>query len=43
MDDFLGFVETYKDDIVAFFEALVAWIKALVAKLNEDDAAEETL
>ena len=41
MNDFFKFVETYKEDITAFFEALVAWIKALVAKLNEDDASAE--
>lgn len=41
MNDFFGFVTTYKDDIAAFFEALVAWIKALIAKINEDNAATE--
>ena len=39
MNDFFSFVETYKEDIAAFFEALVAWIKALVAKLSEGDEA----
>lgn len=39
--EFLDFVTTYKDDIAAFFEALVAWIKAIIAKLSEDDAATE--
>lgn len=41
MNDFFGFVETYKDDIAAFFEALVAWVKALVAKLSEGDESAE--
>ena len=39
--DFGNFVETYKEDIKAFFEALVAWIKAIIAKINEGDAAAE--
>lgn len=38
MNDFWGFVETYKADLVAFVEALVAWVKALAAKLGEDEA-----
>jgi hypothetical protein len=39
--DFGKFVETYKEDIVAFFEALIAWIKAIIAKINEDNTATE--
>ena len=36
------FVETSKDDIKAFFDSLIAFIKALIAKINEgDDAATE--
>ena len=40
MNDFFKFVETYKADITAFFEALIAFVKAAFAKLNEEDAAE---
>ena len=37
---FFEFVETYKEDIKAFFEALVAAIKAIFGKLGEgEDAA----
>lgn len=39
--NFGDFVATYKEDILAFFEALVAWIKAIIAKINEGDAAAE--
>jgi hypothetical protein len=39
--DFFKFVETYKEDIAAFFEALVAWVKAIVAKLSEGDESAE--
>ena len=35
--EFFDFVETYKDDISAFFEALIAWVMALVAKLSEGE------
>ena len=38
---FFEFVETYKEDIKAFFEALVAAIKAIFAKLGESDEAAE--
>lgn len=38
---FTEFVETYKEDIMAFFEALAAWIRAIIAKINENDAATE--
>jgi hypothetical protein len=41
MGDFGKFVETYKDDIKVFFESLIAFVKALIAKLGEDDAATE--
>ena len=41
MNDFFKFVETYKDDIKAFFEALIEAIKAIIAKAGEsEDAAE---
>lgn len=35
---FFQFVETYKDDIKAFVEALIDAIKALMGKLNAEDA-----
>lgn len=35
---FFQFVETYKDDIKAFIEALIDAIKALMGKLNAEDA-----
>lgn len=38
---FFQFVETYKDDIKAFFEALFAAIKAIFAKLGEGEEAAE--
>ncbi len=38
---FFKFVETYKDDIKAFIEALIEAFKAIFAKLGEgEDAAE---
>lgn len=37
---FFQFVETYWDDIAAFFEALRAWVEAIVGKLGTSD--EET-
>ena len=40
MNDFWGFVSTYKADITAFFEALVAFFKAAYANLTEENAAE---
>ena len=40
MNDFFKFVETYKDDLKAFFDAIVAFVKAAFAKLNEENAAE---
>ena len=40
---FFQFVETYKDDIKAFIEALVEAFKAIFAKLGEgEDAAESS-
>lgn len=39
-NDFFKFVETYKDDIKAFFDALISAIKAIIDKLNAGD--EET-
>lgn len=35
MNDFFGFVETYKADITAFFEALIGFLKTAFAKLGE--------
>lgn len=34
---FFKFVETYKDDIKAFFDALIGAIKALIEKLSAGD------
>lgn len=31
---FFDFVETYKEDIIAFFEAFKAFVEALFAKLS---------
>lgn len=39
-NEFFKFVETYKDDIKAFFDALIAAFKAIFGKLNEGDDAE---
>lgn len=33
-NDFFAFVETYWDDIKAFFEALVNFFKAVIGKLT---------
>lgn len=38
---FTAFVETYADDIKAFFEALKNFITALIAKLSAPEAEEE--
>lgn len=38
---FFAFVETYWDDIAAFFKALRDWITAIVNKINGDDAATD--
>ncbi len=35
----MGFYETYKEDIKAFLEALIDFVKALIAKLTEGEAA----
>lgn len=40
-NDFFAFVETYKEDIIAFFEALKGFFEALFAKLS-GDASEDT-
>lgn len=37
---FFQFLETYKDDITAFFNALVEAIKAIIAKLNAEETPE---
>lgn len=34
---FFKFVETYKDDIKAFFDALIGAIKAIIEKLGAGD------
>ncbi len=34
---FFKFVETYKDDIKAFFDALIGAIKAIIEKLSAGD------
>ncbi len=44
-NSFSSFVETYADDIKAFFEALRNFIEALIAKLTaapEEEAPEAT-
>ncbi len=38
---FFAFVETYWDDIAAFFKALRDWITAIIDKMNGDDTAED--
>ncbi len=38
---FFQFLETYKDDIKAFFDALVEAIKAIIGKLNAEEANPE--
>lgn len=37
---FFTFVETYSEDIKAFFAALVEFFKTVFAKLSEDSADE---
>lgn len=37
---FFKFVETYKDDIKAFFEALIEAIKSIISKLSEEETPE---
>ena len=39
-NDFFKFVETYKDDIKALFDALIGAIKAIIEKLSAGDAEE---
>lgn len=41
-NSFFNFVETYWDDIAAFFTALRNWVEALIGKLGSDDAEETT-
>lgn len=36
-NDFFKFVETYWDDIVAFFDALVAFVKTLFGTAGEEE------
>lgn len=37
---FFQFLETYKDDIKAFFDALIEAIKAVIGKLNAEETPE---
>lgn len=37
---FFQFVEDYKDDIMAFFEALKGFIQAVLAKLSGEEGEE---
>ena len=37
----MEFFETYKEDIKAFIEALVEFVKALIAKLTAGEEAEQ--
>ncbi len=37
----MEFFETYKEDIKAFIDALIEFIKALFAKLNAGDESAE--
>ncbi len=39
---FTAFIETYAEDIKAFFEALKNFITALIEKLTAPEAGEET-
>lgn len=36
----MNFYETYKEDIQAFFEALIDFIKTIIAKLTAGEEAE---
>lgn len=38
-NEFFDFVETYWDDIVAFFEAIINFVKALFATAGEEEQA----
>ena len=40
MNNFTQFIETYWDDIAAFFKALRAWVEAIIGKFSE--AEDET-
>ncbi len=41
-NDFFAFIETYKDDIIAFFDSLKALIETIIGKLTaSDEEAEE--
>lgn len=42
-NDFFKFVETYWDDIVAFFESLINFVKAAIDKISgsDDDTTTE--
>lgn len=37
-NEFFQFVETYWDDIVAFFDALIAFVKSIFGAESEEDA-----
>ncbi len=37
----MGFYETYKEDIKAFIDALIEFVKTLIAKLTADDESAE--
>ena len=37
---FFKFLETYKDDSKAFFDALIEAIKAIIGKLNAEETPE---
>lgn len=37
----MEFFETYKDDIKAFFEALIEFVKTVIAKLTAGDESAE--
>lgn len=38
---FFDFVETYRDDIIAFINALKDWVMAIAAKINGEDVSDE--
>lgn len=42
MNAFFEFVQKYRDDIVAFFNAFIELLKTLIEKANADDAEETT-
>ncbi len=41
-NSFSSFVDTYYNDIIAFFQALIAFVQSLFGKLNSGDADETT-